>query len=81
MVGWIIDYGSAKSTMGITVPSALNSVLYTVLAVVVVYVVSVLIASFLLNESILLSACVNAGLILLWVAVFVFISLNKKEGH
>lgn len=79
VVGWAIDYGSAKSTMGITVPSALNSVFYAVLAVVVVYVVSVLIARFLLNESILLSACVNAGLILLWVAIFVFISLNKKE--
>ena len=80
-VGWAIEQGSAKMSgdaMSQGMKQAFSTLFYTVLVIVAVYVVSVLIAKFLLKGSILLSACINAGLILLWVAIFVFASLNKK---
>ena len=80
-MGWAIEQGSAKMSgdaMSQGMKQAFSTLFYTVLVIVAVYVVSVLIAKFLLKGSILLSACINAGLILLWVAIFVFASLNKK---
>ena len=81
-MGWAVDKVRSRvptsDAMGQGMIDAFNSLVYTVLAIVAVYVVSVLIAKFLLKGSILLSACINAGLILLWVAIFVFASLNKK---
>lgn len=80
--GWAVEHGRAKvptsDAMGQGMIDALNTVVYTIFAVTVVYAVSVLIAKFLLKESILLSACINGGLILLWIAIFVFTSLNQK---
>ena len=81
-VGWAVDKVRSRvptsDAMGQGMIDAFNSLVYTVLAIAAVYVVSVLIAKFLLKGSILLSACINAGLILLWVAILVFASLNKK---
>lgn len=80
---WAAEHGRAKvptsDAMGQGMIDALNTLVCTILAIAVVYVVSVLIAKFLLKESIFLSACINGGLILLWIAIFVFVSLNKKE--
>lgn len=79
---WAIEHGRAKvptsDAMGQGMIDALNTVVYTVLAIAAVYVVSVLIAKFLLKESILLSACINGGLIVLWIAIIVFACLNQK---
>ena len=81
-VTWAFEQGSAKvsgDAMSQGMKQALSSFLYAILAIVAVYVVSVLIAKFLLKESILLSTCINGGLILLWVAILVFVGLDKKE--
>ena len=79
---WAIEHGRARvptsDAMGQGMKDALNTLVYTVLAIAVVYVVSMLIAKFLLKGSILLSACINGGLILLWIAIFVFASRNQK---
>lgn len=79
---WAIEHGRARvptsDAMGQGMKDALNTLVYTVLAIAVVYVVSMLITKFLLKGSILLSACINGGLILLWIAIFVFASRNQK---
>lgn len=80
---WAFEHGPAKvrtsDAMGQGMIDAFNTLVCTVLAIAAVYVISVLIAKFLLKESVFLSSCINGGLILLWVAIFVFVSLNKKE--
>lgn len=80
---WAIEHGPAKvptsDAMGQGMKDALSTLIYTVLAIAVVYAASVLIAKFLLKGSAVLSAFINAGLILLWIAIIVFASMNKKE--
>lgn len=82
---WAIEHGPAKvptsDAMGQGMKDALSTLIYTVLAIAVVYAASVLIAKFLLKGSAVLSAFINAGLILLRIAIIVFASMNKKEKN